>query len=319
VSRHYSAETLALYREDAVSSRKAARIRSHLAGCSTCSAVIADLVSVSLIVHSVQAPPMPDRLAERIQMALAGESAARLGSPAMTGAPAGAAPARPVQVPGRPDLPERSRQGRRRLRMPDLSSPLLLRTLAATGAVAIIAGGGYLLASGQAGSSSSAANGPSGALPAAPRHSTANRNASASQSASRTVQYRVDGKTVTATLLASHTDFTRKAMARQVRLRLTSFPKPLSGPANSPGFSSSSSSSPGIAGISMSRIEGCMTRIAAGRSILLADVARYLGRPATIIVFAPVKPGAVYDVAVVGVGCSSSVSDLITTARVPGT
>jgi hypothetical protein len=318
VSRHYSAETLALYREDAVSSRKTARIRSHLAGCDTCSAVIADLVSVSVIVHSVQAPPMPDRLAERIQMALAGESAARVGSPATAGAPAAPAPARPVQVPGRPDLPERSRQGRRRLRMPDLSSPLLLRTLAATGAVAIIAGGGYLLASGQAGTSS-ATNGASGARPAAPRPSTANRNASASQSASRTVQYRVDGKTVSATLLTSHTDFTRKAMARQVRSRLTSYPKPLSGPENSPAAGFSSSSSPSIAGVSMLRIEGCMTRIAAGRSILIADVARYLGRPATIIVFAPVKPGAVYDVAVVGLGCSSSVSDLITTARVPGT
>jgi hypothetical protein len=318
VSRHYSAETLALYREDAVSSRKAARIRSHLAGCDTCPVVIADLVSVSVMVHSIQAPPMPDRLAERIQMALAGESAARLGSPVTAGAPAGPAPARPVQVPGRPDLPERSGQGRRRLRMPDLSSPLLLRTLAATGAVAIIAGGGYLLASGQAGTSS-ATNGPSGARPAVPRPSTANRNASVSQSASRTVQYRVDGKTVSATLLASHTDFTRKAMARQVRSRLTSYPKPLSGgPANSPaaGFSSSS---PNVAGVSMLRIEGCLTRIAAGRSILLADVARYLGRPATIIVFAPDKPGAVYDVAVVGLGCSSSVSDLITTARVPGT
>jgi hypothetical protein len=315
VNRHYSAETLALYREDAVSSRKAARIRSHLAGCSTCSGIIADLLSVSVMVHSVQAPPMPDRLAERIQMALAGESAARLGSPATAGAPAGTATARPVQVPGRPDLPERSGQGRRRLRMPDLSSPLLLRTLAATGAVAIIAGGGYLLASGQAGSQSRG-NGSAGAVPARSRPSTANRNMSASQSARRSVQYRIDGKTVSATLLASHTDFTRKAMARQVRSRIISYPAPLSGPTT--GYSRPSSST-SFGGVSLSRMEGCLSRIATGRSILLVDVARYLGRPATIVVFAPVKPGAVYDVAVVGLGCSSSVSDLITNARVPGT
>jgi hypothetical protein len=316
VNRHYRAETLALYREDAVSSRKAARMRSHLAGCDTCSAIIADLVSVSVMVHSVHVPPMPDLLAERIQLALAGESAARLGSPAAAGALAGSVPGRPVQVPGRPDLPERSGQRRSRLRMPDLSSPLLLRTLAATGAVAIIAGGGYLLASGQAGSSAS--NTSSGAAPAVPRPSTANRNIGASHSAGRTVQYRVNGKTFSATLLGSHTDFTRKAMARQVRSRLISHPAPLSGPDSGPTAGYSSSSSATINGVSLSRIAGCLTRIAAGRSILLADVARYLGRPATIIVFAPVRPGAVYDVAVVGLGCSSAVSDLITAARVPG-
>jgi hypothetical protein len=318
VSRHYSAETLALFREGVVSSRKAARIRSHLADCGNCSDVIAGLVSVSVMVGSVQAPPMPDRLADRIQLALAGESAARLGSPATAGAPARLAGAEPVHVPGRPDLPERSGQRRRRLRMPDLSSPLLLRTLAATGAVAIIAGGGYLLASGQAGSQGAASgSGSAGSAPAAPRPSIANRNLGASQSATRTIRYRIGGKTVSATLIASHTDFTRKGMARQVRSGLASHPAPLAGATAgaSTGYQAPSS----IAGINMSKLAGCLTRIAAGRAILLADVAEYIGRPATIIIFAPVQHSAVYDVAVVGLACSASDSDIIATVKVPGT
>ncbi len=74
----------------------------------------------------------------------------------------------PAHTPGRPDLPERGRGGRgrrgtsRRFRMPNWSSPLLLRGLAAAGAVVIIAGAGLLFTQGHNNSGSNAGSAGSG-------------------------------------------------------------------------------------------------------------------------------------------------------------
>lgn len=133
--RHVSAEVLALYREGAVSARKAAGIASHLSGCPQCEGIDGDLANVSVVLAATSAPPMPDVLAVRIETAIARESAVRAAA-----SPAQVTSTARELIPGRPDLPERGGRGARRFRMPSWSSPLLLRSLAATGAVAVIAG-----------------------------------------------------------------------------------------------------------------------------------------------------------------------------------
>jgi hypothetical protein len=142
VRRHVSVEILALYREGAVSPRKAAGIASHLSDCSSCAGIIGDLANVSALLTATQLPPMPDVLVVRIEAVIASESALRAASslgdraraqaadaPAASATGASTAGAGgPQHIPGRPDLPERSRRRGRRFRLPGLSSPLLLRT-----------------------------------------------------------------------------------------------------------------------------------------------------------------------------------------------
>ena len=142
MSRHVNAVQLARYREDALRPGKAARIGRHLSGCAKCSAIDSDLAAVSVMLASVSVRPMPEQVASRLQLAIASEAAARAAqAPGLAGSASAAAPAGAgVPVPGRPDLPERSRSRPRWLRMPSLSSPLLLRGLAATAAVVVIAG-----------------------------------------------------------------------------------------------------------------------------------------------------------------------------------
>ena len=77
IKRHVSAEEIARFGEGDVSRRKAARISSHLAGCSRCARVRDDLAMVPALLARTAAPPMPDHLAARIQTALMTESARR--------------------------------------------------------------------------------------------------------------------------------------------------------------------------------------------------------------------------------------------------
>src|SRR5579859_3884875 len=140
-----------------------------MSGCARCAITKADLAAVSAVLSRTHLPPMPEALAQRVQMAIASESAARsaaAGSAAQattrteragaaqaitdtekagaagagaTGAGAGRAgdATAPddaddaVFIPGRPDLPDRSKHARapRRFRLPSLSSPLVLRGL----------------------------------------------------------------------------------------------------------------------------------------------------------------------------------------------
>jgi hypothetical protein len=57
-------------------------------------------------------------------------------------------------------------------------------------------------------------------------------------------------------------------------------------------------------------LAGCVNRIAAGDLVLLVDVARYQGEPATVIVTQPSAGGA-EQIWVVRPGCSASRSDVL--------
>jgi hypothetical protein len=352
VRRHVSADVLALYREGVVRPRRAAGIASHLSRCSICSGVVEDLADVSALLTATPLPPMPDVFAVRIEAAIARESALRAsgksvqathtriggaaaageadagvaagaatgaGGAGADGAGAGGAgedsEAGRVHIPGRPDLPERAGRGARRFRMPRLSSPLVLRALAAAGAVVIVAGAGFLLANGQTASDSS---GNSGRPAAAPHSSLRNANAQRSTESSPTyVNYRLAGKIVATNAIASHTNFTKASLGTQVRKAVASSSALSVGFAGAQHTTAPTPAKASIGGVSLSRLEGCLNGVAAGRKVLLANIARYLGSPATIVVLKSLTTADVFDVIIVGLSCSASNSDVISRTTVP--
>src|SRR5260221_561100 len=76
---------------------------------------------------------------------------------------------------------------------------------------------------------------------------------------------------------------------------------PAAGPARQPAT---------VGSLPLSTLEGCVNRIAAGELVLLVDVARYQGAPATVIV-TEVSAASPEQVWVVGTGCSGSRSDVL--------
>lgn len=362
--RHVSAEVLALHREGALSPRKARRVTAHVSVCARCAGIDSDLASVSGMLAATALPPMPDAIAERLQLAIASEVSARAGAsaapetaPAVSradaassgltaagaGAGAGAGAAAPAgagaeagggtaaerqgQMPGRPDLPERARGRSRRFRMPGWSSPLVLRGLAATGAVVVIAGAGLLLANGQtaeeSGGGSGGAHGTAGRPAASPlRHRPSpgvtgakfSHAGRAGVNGPVALNYRVTGKIATARALNSRRDYTRQNMAPLVHKAVAS--------AASIGKQVTGTAQPTpqkglFGGIRVQALSGCLTRVAAGRTVLVADVARYLGQPATIVVLRPPTDGHVLDVVVVGLTCSAAAPDIVAELTVP--
>jgi hypothetical protein len=174
VKRHVSAEVLALHREGEVSPRRAERITAHLSVCAVCTEVNEDLGTVTTVLVATQLAPMPEPLAERIQLAIAQEAAMRAATVTAAVTAAAANASRTAEVAFTQCFrcfrcsvrPCRNRYGPRRAtreagsdtdvrtpadricrngggrsrRMPNWSSPLLLRGRR-RGAVVIIAGG----------------------------------------------------------------------------------------------------------------------------------------------------------------------------------
>jgi hypothetical protein len=305
---HVGAEALARYREGDLSGRKSARIRAHLAGCPRCTALDEDLAGVSAMLASAPMPVMPDQVTARIQAALTAEAA----RPARLAA---------GHEAGRPEQPGHSRHaaGRaaagRRWRMPELLTPLAARAGALAAAAAVIAGGVYgavQLAGGPPATSAGSASAAGAGQPPAAGNGPL-------------LTYTQDGHPVQFTPVSVGRDFQPGLLKSQVQSLLVraaprqpgSRPQATtthSGAKNSilPG---SAAGEPTFGGIPLASLPGCVTRIAAGRQVLLVDVDRYQGKRATIIV---VAGGGGDRVWVVGPGCSRSDSDVITQASLAG-
>ena len=329
MNRHVSPEILALHREGAVTAANAARIDAHLAGCARCSRIDAALTSLPSVLAATNLPPIPEALTLQIQTAIARESAARVGTgaasaapaPAETGAIGGTAGvgAGAAGIPGRPDLPERRRGRSRRFRRPDWSSPLLLRGLAAAAVVVIIAGAGILLANARTASlPSSGGTGSGGGAPARPGEASGiGRNASfgASARAPATVSYRLNGRIATTAAIANKTNFTQASLPRLVRRQVASVTRlAVGGAAPSPQRAASQKLQ--IGGVRISALQDCLSAMSRGRQVLLVDVARFLGRPATIVVLKSLTADLL-DVGIVGPGCSASNLDIIRMLTIP--
>jgi hypothetical protein len=343
--RHVDAETLARFRQGDLSPRRNARIRAHLAGCERCRDLNEDLAGVTTLLASAQPPPIPEHLAARIQTALATEAARRVavtaaagstaagntaaGSPAAgdtgtgtatTGAGGPGPEEQGLPQDGRSPRHERPGQGRRRPRLPGLSSPVALRIAGAAAAAVVIAVGAYEVTQ-HAGSSSSspsagsAAPGPRAAGPAGGARNSAN----APSAAGPQLRYQHAGHQDSFTPIMTSTDFTPSHLRSQVSRELAT-----AGSAQSQGVPNTRHSSaaapserPSTFGkISVLTLEGCVSRIAGGGVVLLVDVARYQNAQATVIVTeaSPTSPEQVW---VVGTACSGTQSDVLAHVTLP--
>jgi len=333
MTRHVSAAVLASYREGQAGRRRTARISAHVASCARCAAVNADLAAVTAMLADVQAPSIPDQLAARLQNALAAESAQRavsaVGREASAAGPDVASGT--VQLPGRPDLPERG-QRRRLPRLPALPAPLMLRVLAgaAAAAVVVVVGGGYLYATNRSTSAQSSPSAGGAIPPARPVHSAVRgENAGFAARGAIALSYRRGAALTTTSAVSSSLNFTLAGLHSQVRREvarrdsygpLGNTPPTSSSPGPQPASHSpvaGATSTGSVGGVDVATLGACVSRVAAGADVLLVEVARYEGAPATIIIAAKSAKAKTLDVSVVGRSCSASQSDIVLQVTIP--
>jgi hypothetical protein len=197
-----------------------------------------------------------------------------------------------------------------------VSSPLMLRGLAAAASVAVVAGVGYVFATNALGPASApSANGGTGAgrhLAAAPSAATPGLPGK--------LDYGAAG--LSAPALNTGANYTPANLAGLVHRDVANV-KSINASAGvqpaSPAPTAAHERSAGLFNdLSADQLSGCLTGIYHGRRVVLADVARYLGQPATIIVLKPlVRTAPVFDVIVVGPGCSRGTADIIASIEVP--
>jgi hypothetical protein len=70
---HLDTDVLAEFRAGLITGRRGVKITAHLARCDRCTALDDRLAGVSMLLASVPAPPMPDRVAQRLDTVLAAE------------------------------------------------------------------------------------------------------------------------------------------------------------------------------------------------------------------------------------------------------
>jgi Putative zinc-finger len=306
MTRHVGAEALARYREGDLSGRRTSRIRAHLAGCPRCTALDEDLAGVSAMLASAPVPAMPEQVTARISAALTAEAArtARLGAGHEASQPGHSRHAASRPGPGR------------RWRLPGLLSPLAVRAGAFAAAAAVLAGGVYGAVQLAGGPPATSAG--SGGIPA-----RAGLHAAAGTGPALT--YTRAGHPAHFSPVSTGRDFQPRQLKSQVRSLLAhaaGLNQPASRPQAThrgakPGLpSGGTAGAPTFGGIGVAALQGCVTRISAGRQVLLVDVDRYQGKQATIVVVAGGAGGA--RVWVVGPGCSRTGSDVITQASLAG-
>jgi hypothetical protein len=335
VTRHIGDETLARFRQEDLSPRRSSRIRAHLAGCERCRALDEDLAGVTTMLADAQPPPIPEHLTARIQTALVTEAARRAaltpGAPAASAEatrsktgrawaepPGAAGPEVPEAPPGR-RTPRHGRPGRerRRPRLPGLSSPIALRTVAVAAAAVVIAGGGYEVAqhvgnsSSSASSSGSAHNFPLIAPQGSGSAASGSRAATAQPVNGPELQYRHDGHLASVTPIPTSRDFTPANLRSQVGSDLARYGAVEASPNVVRRPASSARQTATVGGIPVSTLQDCVNRIAAGQQVLLVEVAHYQGSPATVIVTGTSSAGP-DEVWVVGAGCSGTSPEVLT-------
>lgn len=301
---HFNTDDLASYHAGTVSGGKAARISAHLSSCPQCADVHSGLTDVSQMLAGIRVPPMSETLTQRLQAAIADEATQR----------ATAKDGSPVLTPGRRDLPESTNRSVRRLRVRAWSSPLLLRGLAAAGVVVLLVGGGILLVN-QRGPGPSGA-GPSGLGAEPTPHAVKNQESSAAvgSAAAITLRYRHNGEFAFANAVTSDVDYTKADLPAGIRHEVANMAQ--LGPTTTlPAPSATAEPHQSISRTTVSQLESCLSTVAAGRLVLLVEVAHYLGLPTTIIVFKPVDHA--FNVIVVGETCGPASQDIIATLTVP--
>jgi hypothetical protein len=258
---------------------------------------------------------MPDQVTARISAALSAEAArpARLGAGQEAGQPG--RPGHSRHASGRPGPGSR-------WRLPELLSPLAVRAGAFAAAAAVLAGGIYGAVQLAGGPPATSAGSAGSIVPGTGLHAAAGTGPS--------LTYTRAGHPAQFTPVSTGRDFQPGLLTSQVRGLLTRSAAPIQPGSGSQSTATrpsaqrdgplgSASGKPTFGGVPLGVLAGCVTRIAAGRRVLLVDVDRYQGKPATIIVVAGGAGGAGGARAwVVGPGCSRSDSDVITQASLAG-
>jgi len=310
MTRHISAENLARFRDGDLRPAAARRVAAHLEGCARCQEASAALAEVPALLAATEMPPIPAHLAARIETALATESAHRAaGSPSMR---AGSL--------GQPGPAERTRR-----RAP---VPFPARRILAAAAVIVVVAGGYELVShlpGPAATSSGASSSSAGS----PAHSAAGRAPAAGSMVPGVtgapvygppVRYRQAGHSATIRPMRSTTNYQPARLAQQVAAALS---RAGATSASRPGSQAGNDSRnlPVLGAAQLTQLAGCVSRVAAGRTVLLVDIARFDGAPATVIVTAAQGiqgSSSAVRAWVVGSGCSGSASDILAQQPLPG-
>jgi hypothetical protein len=276
---HLDSDVLAEFRAGLITGRRGVKIAAHLAGCARCTALDDQLAGVSALLASVPAPPMPDRVAQRLDTVLAAEVARKnyperseVASPGGSGAHA-----RPA--------------ARRGFRLP------AWRVLVPVGAaVVLLAGGGYGLsqligqgspqtfsaAAGSAASSSSAGSAAKGLSRAAPPEAAPSSPAASARPQLKSGHQPVDVSSLT---LRQHVE---------AELLLARASRPTKA--------------------ASSQVLGCIHLLAASAPLELVESVRFEGHPATIVV---ARTGQDDTAWVAGPACSATSRDVLDTITLP--
>ncbi len=282
---HLDTDVLAEFRAGLITGRRGARITAHLAGCDRCTALDDQLAGVSVLLASVPAPAMPDRVAQRLDTVLAAEVARRDNAERARGDGAGESPA-----PRRPG-------GDRGFRL------LTLRVLAPAAAVVVLAAGGYGLSrligpGSQMTASSSAGSAARAAPPAAAgsAKSAGRANAPAAEPTTGAVSRPQGITSGNFVVVTSNRNLSRAGLAQQVEAALLVSP------------------APGSTRVAPKQLRGCVLRLAGGRSLQRVESVRFEGRPAILVV---ARTGAVDTAWITAPDCSATNHHTLASTSLP--
>jgi hypothetical protein len=309
MTRHASAEDLALLAEGELRRRKATKVSAHLAGCTQCTEVRAELTEVRTVLSAVPYPPLPAAVSVQIETALRVEVNHRIAAAPATEAARGVLPARSRR--------QRAGAVQRGWHLPGLSVPAT-RLVAAAGAVVLVGGGGYLVAS-NLNSGVPTSSSASGAAPSTNQPMTAGPDVTYGSAGSQHTVHSVSSKMnfvpkeLRTQVLAAYHEAQVKGEAGNVSFGGTNAPAagPVHGAA-SPLQGNAAAASGGGGGVG-TRLAGCMKAVADGRMVLLLDLARYEGKPAMIVVLGSTATSQA-EVIVTASGCSVASPDVLTRA-----
>jgi len=292
--KHPSADQLASLAVGALRPRKAARIQAHVARCEQCTRICKQLTAIRVALAGATYPPIPDDLSARIGSAISREARQRLAVMPATEAGHRYLPA------GRPRAGAGG--GWHLLGM----SAVATRLVAAAGAVVIAAAGSYLVAE-NAGASTRSPSSPLAGAAAPVQHVSIGPEVTYGRPGAldtiRAIESNanlVAAHLRTEAISAVHTAEALEAFATGSRPGGAAPParRATARPAGNPNAT---------------RLAGCIGRIAPGQPVLLIDIARYQGKPATVIVTgASVVRQA--EAWVVGSSCSATTADVLARA-----
>jgi hypothetical protein len=300
MTRHATADEIARLAAGDLRRRKAARISTHVAVCVQCTQVSQELAEVPAVLAATPYPPLPDTVNIRIEAAIRVEVSHRLATA-------------PATEAGRRELPARSgrqQAGRSQLgwHLPGLSVPAT-RLAGAVGALALIGGGGYLLANNlptAAGTGSSS----SAAVPAPVQPMTKGPDVTYGSQGS---QHTVDSVSSTTNFVPTQLRGQALSAYHEAQARGETGSQSPSH-AGAPVTMSPMNSAAGSATGTETRLAGCIDAVGPGRNVLLLDLAKYEGKPATIIVFGNTGTSQA-EVVVTANTCSAASPDVL--ARAP--